>query len=541
MSRSRLSHMRGPCHEDPPIGDATNTVPGTQSERGVLRPKRPDYLLIFGLIGVTTLVLLSTFFVPDPASFIRDRYDLLGILLVSAVASWRGTSAGVVCALGMFLLFMVVGVTKSAFAPSSGDLFVDLLVFLGVALVQGVQSGHLRQREIAAEENQRRMSLLSRLSERLAPAEGAPALHECLVELRVLMQASRASLFLADAEGDLVTQAPDEAQWFDERPDAMALVRQAFGQCADGSGAEACRPLQGDATGREGGRGAAVPLMASGSPLGVLYVSEPRQGRYGPADLDFLGITAEMITAYLEAEKLESAISAAAAAEAASRLKSNLVSSVSHGLKTPLAAATATVTGLLEEGVVGDEETRMELSSAIEDLRLLDERIGDLLDISRLEATGWQPNLDWNDPADVCSAVLSRIPAASRPRVLCRFPSGVPIARFDLVQTTHALYHLVENALAYSPPDAPIVLSGSSNAQLVCFSVEDSGSGIRKEERGLIFDKFQRGSAGSLAHGGTGLGLTIASEIVRYHGGRIRIDDVQPHGSRFVIELPREL
>ena len=56
----------------------------------------------------------------------------------------------------------------------------------------------------------------------------------------------------------------------------------------------------------------------------------------------------------------------------------------------------------------------------------------------------------------------------------------------------------------------------------------------------MIFDKFQRGSAGSLAHGGTGLGMTIASEIVRYHGGRIRIEDVQPHGSRFVIELPRE-
>ena len=511
-----------------------------QSDRRVLWPARPDYLLILGLISVTALVLLSTLFVPDPASFIRDRYDLLGILLVSVVASWRGTRAGVVCALGLFLLFAVVGVTKSEFAPRSGDLFIDLFVFLGVALVQGVQSGHLRQRELAAEENQRRISLLGRLSERLGPAGSPSALHECLAELRDLMKASRASLFLADAEGELVLQAPDEAQWFAERPEAPALVSRVFARCVEWTGVGPCRPEQGDDTGREDSEGVAVPLAASSGPLGILYVSGSKTGRYGTAELDFLGIAAEIITAYLEAEQLQTAMSAAAAAEAASRLKSNLVSSVSHGLKTPLAAAAATLTGLLEDGAVRDEEARRELSSAIEDLRVLDERIRDLLEISQLEATGWQPNLDWNDPADVCSSILSRLPEASRSRIECRFPSGLPIAQFDLVQIARALYHLVENALAYSPRDAPIVLSASSDARLIMFSVEDSGPGVHEEERDSIFDKYQRGSAGSLAHGGTGLGLTIASEIVRYHGGRIRIDDVQPHGSRFVIELPRE-
>lgn len=506
----------------------------------MLWPARPDRLLIFGLIGVTVLVLLSTFFAPHPASFIRDRYAILGVLLVSVVASWRGTKAGVAFALSVFLLFVVVAVAKGDFARDSLDLFVDLFLFLGVALAQGVQTGHLRQREMAAAENQRRMSLLSRLSERLVPAASSSALHECLAELRDLMKASRASLFLADDGGELVAQAPDEAQWFAERPEATALVSRVFARCANGSGAGPCRPQQGNAAGREGGGGAAVPLAASGGPLGILYVSEPKRGRYGAVELDFLGIAAEMIATYLEGEQLQTAMSAAAAAEAASRLKSNLVSSVSHGLKTPLAAAAATITGLLEGGVVGDESTRRELSSASEDLHVLDERIGDLMDISRLEGTGWQPNLDWNDPADICSSVLSRVPAASRSRVECCFPAGLPIARFDLVQMTHALYHLVENALAYSPPDAPIVLSASSDARLVRFSVEDSGSGVQEEEREFIFEKFRRGSSGTLAHDGTGLGLTIASEIVRYHGGRIYIQDVCPHGSRFVIELPRE-
>jgi two-component system sensor histidine kinase KdpD len=515
-------------------------VKRTQRKNTVLRPTRRDYLVIVGLIGVTVLVLLSTFLAPDPASFFRDRYDILGILLVSVVASWRGTRAGVLFALIVFLPLLFIGVTESSFAPDSADLVVDLLVFLGIALVQGMQTGHLRQREIVAEENERRTSLLSRLSERLVPAGSSSVLHECLGELRDLMNTDRASLFLADPEGELVVQAPDDAEWFAERPQAMGLVSRAFAQCAEWNGPDSCRPAQGDTAGRERGSGAAVALAAPGGPLGVLYVSGPESGGYSAIELDFLGIAAEVITAYLERERLQAAMSAATAAEAASRLKSSLVSSVSHELKTPLSAATATVTGLLEKGVVSDEETRCELSSAIEDLHMLDERIGDLLEVSRLEATGWQPNLDWNDPADVCSSVLSRVPAARRSRIHCRLPSGLPIARFDLVQITHALYHLVENALAYSPPDAPVILSDSSDAQFIRFSVEDSGPGVGEEERGFIFEKFQRGSAGLLVGGGTGLGLTIASEIVRYHGGRILLEDVQPHGSRFVIELPRE-
>ena len=512
----------------------------TPNDRRVLWPRRPDWILVFGLTGVTALVLLSTFFAPHPESFLRDRYAILGILLVSVVASWRGTRAGVGFALGAFLLFLVVALGKGDFARDSLDLFVDLLLFLGVALAQGVQTGHLRQREMVAALNQRRMSLLSQLSERLVPAASPAALHECLAELRDMMNATRASLFLADTEGELVAQVPGDVVWFTERPGAMALVNRVFARCAGGGGAGPCRPQLGDAMDQQGGGGVAAPLIASGDPVGILYVSEPRSGRYSAVELDFLGIAAEMIATYLEGEQVQTAMSAAAAAEAVSRLKSNLVSSVSHGLKTPLAAAVATVTGLLEKEGTCDENTRRELSSASEDLRVLDERIGDLMDLSRLEAAGWQPNLDWNDPADICSSVLSLVPAASRSRVRCHFGSGLPIARFDLVHVTRALYHLVENALAYSPPDTPIVLTASSDARLMRFSVKDSGPGIPEEEREFIFDKFRRGSAGALAQGGTGLGLTIASEIVRYHGGRILIEDVQPHGSCFVIELPRE-
>lgn len=502
--------------------------------------RRADHLVTFGLIAVTVFVLLSTFLAPDPASFIRDRYDLLGLLLVSAVAQWRGTRAGVFFAVVTFAVLAVISAMRTNLSPGSSDLLLDLVVFLSIAVVQGVQSGHLRQRELVARENERRMSLLSGLSERLVPTGPSSALNESLKELGDLMKATKASLFLPDERGRLVPQAAGDAEWFSQRPEAAALVSRVFQRCSEWGGIGPCRPEQSDPT-HEEGAGAAVPLASPRGPLGVLYVGGRAEGgAYETVELDFLGVTAEVVAAYLEREQLQKAVAEATALESSNRLKSSLVSSISHELKTPLASVTATITGLLEEEAMSDPQSREELLSATQDLRLLDERIGDLLDVSRLEAASWAPNLDWNDPRDVCSSVLSHVAVASRGRIKCVSPSELPIVRFDLVQLSRALYHLIENSLAYAPPDTPIVLGVSSSENHVRFYVEDAGPGVGPEERRVIFEKFRRGRAGSRVPGGTGLGLTIVSEIVRYHGGSIRIEDVEPHGARFVIELSRE-
>ena len=501
---------------------------------------RTDPLVAFGLISVTVIVLLSTFFAPDPASFVRDRYDLLGILLVSAVAQWRGTKAAVLFAVAAFALLVAISGLQTSLPPRSGDLLIDLFVFLNIAMLQGVQTGRLRKRELVAEENGRRMSLLSRLSERLVPTGSSSAVSESLQELGQLMKATRTSLLLPDGDGNLVPQGADADEWFSQRPAALTLASRVFHRCAEWGGMGPCRPEQDDPAEGDSG-GASVPLASASGPLGVLHVGGPiGGGRYKAAELDFLGVTAEVIAAYLEREQLQKAVAEAAATESSNRLKSSLLSSLSHELKTPLAAVTATITGLLEEGAAEDPQMREELLSATEDLRLLERRIGDLLDVSRLEGSGWAPNLDWNDPRDICSEVLAHVPASSRPRITCRFQPELPIMRFDLVHLSRALYHLVENALAYAPSGTPVVLGGSSSDDVVRFWVEDSGPGVRPEEKELVFEKFHRGEAGSTVPGGTGLGLTIASDIVRYHGGCIRIEDVKPQGARFVIELPRE-
>lgn len=240
--------------------------------------------------------------------------------------------------------------------------------------------------------------------------------------------------------------------------------------------------------------------------------------------------------------ELQAAASQADALREADRLKSAFISSVSHELKTPLASVTATVTGLLENDLEWNaENVRAELVSVDDDLNRLNDSIGSLLDLSRLEADAWLPQKDWYEFGEILGTALSRIPERQKDRIRLSVPGDLPPIHADFAQWARVLRNLLENALTYSGPDRPPVWVGvtAGEGELRIW-VEDSGPGISSEEKARVFEKFYRGKASAAAPSGTGLGLAISREIVRFHGGRIFVEDVEPHGARFVVTLPIE-
>jgi two-component system, OmpR family, sensor histidine kinase KdpD len=215
------------------------------------------------------------------------------------------------------------------------------------------------------------------------------------------------------------------------------------------------------------------------------------------------------------------------------------VSSVSHELKTPLAAATARVTGLLEEGESCDAvRVHDELSAVAEDLGRLNDSIGDLLDLSRLESDAWEPHFDSYDVRDILGTVLSRLSAVQRDRMRFDLPADLPEVRADFAQLARAISNLVENALEYSPADTSVKVGAHVRGTALEIWVEDSGPGVPDSEKSQVFEKFYRGAASAHVPSGTGLGLTIAREILRTHRGTLRVEDKQGQGARFVLSLP---
>jgi two-component system sensor histidine kinase KdpD len=134
--------------------------------------------------------------------------------------------------------------------------------------------------------------------------------------------------------------------------------------------------------------------------------------------------------------------------------------------------------------------------------------------------------------------VRSRLLPSQRERVHFDLPGSLPTVYVDFAQLARALTNLVETALVYSRAPEPVRVGAAGRGDDVDIWVEDCGPGVPSEEKSRVFDKFFRGAASDSAPAGTGLGLTIAREIARSHDGRLRVEDVGPHGARFVLTLP---
>jgi two-component system sensor histidine kinase KdpD len=425
--------------------------------------------------------------------------------------------------------------------------WLALLVFLIVGVVMGLQTARMREREADARAREQETALLNRMSASLVSIPATRAMADVLLrEVLAITGATTAVLFVIDA-GDLTPFClePAGAPPGEQRRRAQWVARTGTAIGVPARPGIPGWPVSVVPHTVPPGRASAdlyLPAQSASLLEAVLYVGERAESEaYSLHDARLLVSIANLTAGFLERQRLESAAAKAEALRESDRLKSTLISSVSHELKTPLAAVTATITSLLEGDVAWEADTvRPELQAVRDDLARLNDSIGALLDLSRLKADAWTPQPDWYEFGEIVGGVLAKLPEAARRRIIFDIPDALPSIRVDFQQWLQALLHLVENALAYAPTETSITVGAAATADAVRMWVEDRGPGIAAAERKHIFEQFFRGRAATGTPTGTGLGLAITAEIVRYHGGHIQVEDVEPHGARFVIVLPRE-
>jgi signal transduction histidine kinase len=222
-------------------------------------------------------------------------------------------------------------------------------------------------------------------------------------------------------------------------------------------------------------------------------------------------------------------------------VKSNLVATVSHELKTPLTGVRLAIHLLLEEaaGPLTAKQTELMLDARENSERLLN-MVENLLNLARLEQGNRQLDLRPEMP----NALLQAAADAIRPRaqdkgieILLNVPRDLPAVSVDTARLGTALGNLLDNALTYTDRGGRITLSASAAAGDVTLAIADTGIGIPPEHLPHVFEKFSRVSGQSRA-GGTGLGLAIVHEVVIAHGGTITCDSAPGRGTVFRITLP---
>jgi len=222
-------------------------------------------------------------------------------------------------------------------------------------------------------------------------------------------------------------------------------------------------------------------------------------------------------------------------------VKTNLVSTVSHELKTPLTSIRMGLHLLLEERIGPVNPKQLELLvAAREDSERLLRMINDLLDLARLESGQTRQRLDVVSPASLIEDALPDLRSlveAHDARLVAEVAPNLPDVTIDSRQIHHVFSNFVSNASRFSKPGEAIVLSVKPIGKTVRFSVLDHGPGIPREFQSRVFERFFR-IPGTEESNGVGLGLAIAKEIVVSHGGTIGLDSTPGEGSEFYFDLP---
>jgi two-component system sensor histidine kinase KdpD len=248
----------------------------------------------------------------------------------------------------------------------------------------------------------------------------------------------------------------------------------------------------------------------------------------------FLPSLAALLAVVAERSRLEGEALEAEALRRSDALKTALLRAVSHDLRSPLTAILASADALASPGLSLEDEDRLELAEAIRDeAARLDRVVGQLLDLSRLEAGAVEPHRELWPVDELVGQALAGL-GADAARVTLEIRPETPPVEVDAAQVERVLANLIDNALHYSPPGSGVIVRAESGATELRLHVVDRGPGLPDEERDSLFQPFRRGSAGQI---GSGLGLAIARGFAEANGGRLWAQD-DPAGGHLVLSLP---
>ena len=275
----------------------------------------------------------------------------------------------------------------------------------------------------------------------------------------------------------------------------------------------------------------ALPLR-TGSRSGWLYV---RKGvGWERADAERLASALSgLVEVALERERLAAQSAETEAARRADVVKTAVLHAVSHDFRSPLTAIT-TAAGGLREGALSQQDREDLLNVIDTESRRLARMVGDLLDLSRIQAGAVNPRTDWCDLGDVVAGAVAQVrEAVGDHPVSIELPADLPLVRADAAQLERVFTNLLENAVRHSPPGTPVKISGGSGGGRVTVRVTDRGRGIPAAQRSQVFEPFFRGRDSG---GGSGLGLAICRGFVEANRGRIQLSS--SGGTSFAVSFP---
>jgi two-component system, OmpR family, sensor histidine kinase KdpD len=465
-----------------------------------------EYLFAVGMTVVFTLLLL-----PFRETGLQDHVILAMLYLLPVTLSsllW-GLGPGALTAMLSFLALNYFFVTPyyTLVVHRTSDWLV-LIAFLGVSIIIGQLVGRLSKS----------------LSETTEREHEAKRLYELITRLTGLLDEQ--DIISVLAEQALISLHAVRVEVLVEAQSTIPARHVSLENPSQAGVAMDSNPSK------------IAPLQSTRGFLGEIKVWRA-PAEFSQADERLLNAFASQGVLALERVRLSQAASKARLLEESDRFKSSLLSSVSHELRTPLATIKAAVTSLRSETVEWDTEARKDLLAAVEEetdhLNLL---VGNLLNMSRIEAGALKPERSWNLLADIVSTAIDRTrQQTDMHRLIVNVSPDLPLVPVDYFQIEQVFINLISNSTKYSPQGSAISIHAfQPNKDVLQVVVSNQGPQVAAEHLERIFDKFYRVTAADRVTG-AGLGLSICKGIIEAHGGRIWAENLD-EGFAFNFTLP---
>jgi len=495
-----------------------------------------QYLQSLGLVVLTTLIGLPLRRFIEPTNLV-----MLYLLVVVIAALGLGRRPAILASVLSVLAFDVIFVPPFyTLAVSDAEYLLTFAALLIVGLVISTLAAQAREQATAARQRETQTAALYELSRDLAAA----------LELNTIVKVLGAhiqqgfggdvAVFLPQADR-LELRLKSENFELDENEQAVAMWVFQHSQPA------------GQGTDTLSGAGAIyLPLRTAQNTVGVLGVclAEPA-GLFTPERQRRLEAFANQAAQAIERVQLAQEAAQAQLLRETEKLQTTLLNSISHDLRTPLASITGALSSLRDDAAFLDEAARtILLNTAWEQAGRLNTLLGNLLEMTRLEAGAMKVRLEPCDVQDLIGVALAQLGDRTEGRAIeVDIPHDLPLVPLDFVLMVQVLVNLLDNAVKYSPPDQPVSLRAYLAGDQLRLEVLDRGPGVAAQEVEQIFNKFYRGSQAK-GVGGSGLGLSISKGIVEAHqgciwaerrsGGGLMVGLVLPLVSQAVAKLEQE-
>lgn len=448
--------------------------------------------------------------------FSPNMFFLCGVILA---AIWFGRTAALFTAASSFLVYNYnLSDPRFQLGLAGVNDILTLIVFVTVALLIGGLAGNVHDERNRAREQVRMLSELFAASQTMAGSNNARDAMRLLVDAAHRLHGNPVTAFERSETGPVrIHSAPANAVLPQTVQDEVNHV------LASAAGGPPGLP--------DGWRVQGVPL----GDLQAVLVWQESRGAQQTIAAELLIKLAQAAIERAQAAGRQLAVDTMAATD---RLRTALLSSISHDFRTPLATITASASSLLEYGEKFSNATRTDLLTSIqEEAERLSRFVGNVLDMTRLEAGALKPRSEWTDPLDVIERARDRLSERlSGRQLVVNAPAALPSIKVDPVLLEQALINILDNAIVHTPSHSIIEVGASHDGRSLRLWVEDDGAGVAPADLETIFDKFQRSStSGETA--GLGLGLAISKGLVEAMSGSVSASSPGGEGRGLRIEF----